>query len=45
MGILYQRRNEYMIINGWYGKCHDDEGDLVNSDDCLDFDLISAETI
>ena len=31
-----------MIINGWYGKCHDDEGDLVNSDDCLDFDLISA---
>ena len=42
MPILYQRRNEYMIINGWYGKCHDDEGDLVNSDDCLDFDLISA---
>ena len=42
MAILYQRRNEHMIINGWYGKCHDDNGALVDVEDCPDFDLIST---
>ena len=42
MAILYQRRNEHMIITGWYGKCHDDNGALVDINDCPTFDLIST---
>ena len=42
MAILNQRIHEYMIINGWYGKCHADNGDVINMDDCPDFDLLSA---
>ena len=34
MPILHQRRHEHMIINGWYGKCHEDNGDLVDMNDC-----------
>ena len=45
MAILNQRIHEYMIINGWYGKCHADNGDLVNMNDCADFDLLSGEII
>ena len=45
MAILNQRIHEYMIINGWYGKCHADNGDLVNMNDCPDFDLLSETTL
>lgn len=42
MAILFQRLNENMIINGWYGKCHADDGSLVDIDNCPHFDLMSA---
>ena len=30
MATLTQLSDEYMVINGWYGKCHDDSGEIVD---------------
>ena len=42
MAILFQKLHEHMIVNGWYGKCHTDVGELVDIEDCPHFDLLSA---
>ena len=42
MAILNLKSDEYVIINGWYGKCHDDSGEVVDILDCPEFDLTTA---
>ena len=42
MATLTQTQDAYMVINGWYGKCHDDQGTLVEVENCPDFDLTHA---
>ena len=42
MATLTQLSDEYMVINGWYGKCHDDSGEIVDLAECPEFDLTSV---
>lgn len=42
MAILTQLSDEYKVINGWYGKCHDSSGELIELDSCPEYDLNSA---
>jgi len=42
MAILEQLSDEYKVINGWYGKCHDSSGELVELESCPEYDLNSA---
>ena len=43
MAILSLKSDEYAIINGWYGKCHDDTGEVVDIVDCPEFDLSGVQ--
>jgi len=42
MAILNLKSDEHVIINGWYGKCHDDSGEVVDILDCPEFDLTTS---
>lgn len=42
MATLELLSDEYKVINGWYGKCHDSSGELIDLESCPEFDLNSA---
>ena len=42
MATLELLSDEYMVINGWYGKCHDSSGEVIDLESCPEFDLNSA---